>query len=407
MPERGFRTEVARRAALALVVCAGAAILAATLWPHTSEPGAPRRVPAGGLALYLGDVLRNVLLFVPLGAGLATFRVSAGPALAAGLLLSAAVETAQLLIPGRSGALVDVATNALGTALGYAAVRTIPGWIDPPRARARRLVGLAALVAGGIFLSTGWLFQPVGTDEMHRGGFTPAFWYRTFYPGHAVAASVGGVSLPPAGWKDFAAYRELFAGDFSLELALVAADAPPAQAPLFLSTRRGGLHVFELALDGHDVVFEFLTRGHLVGLEMARLLWLDAFAEVRPGQRVSVGIERRGADHCLTVDEGRSCGEGFHAADGWQLFALPVRALVPWHAALSFLWVAGLCVPLGYWGRLDAFSGAAWTLVLAALVGAPAVFALLPTPIHALAGAAAGGVVGALIRSGVSRLSAG
>jgi hypothetical protein len=74
--------------------------------------------------LRLGDVLNNVLLFVPLGF-LGRLVLGPGPpaasqarVAAAGALLSATVEAVQLYLPGRFPSLVDVATNTLGAWLG-------------------------------------------------------------------------------------------------------------------------------------------------------------------------------------------------------------------------------------------------------------------------------------------------
>jgi hypothetical protein len=136
---------------------------------------------------------------------------------------------------------------------------------------------------------------------------------------------------------------------------------------------------------------------------MARLVWLDALGEVRPGQRVALGVERRGAEYCLAVDRERSCGHGFTAADGWRLISLPDRELVPWQPSLSLLWLAGLCAPLGYWGRRDLLTAAGCLLVAAALALAPAAGALLPTPARCFAGAALGVLAGAGIRALIAR----
>jgi VanZ family protein len=73
--------------------------------------------------LYPGDMIANVLLFVPLGF---LFRASAASewdrrpvtALMLGLMVSAAIEAAQLYLPGRFASLVDVTTNAFGAGLG-------------------------------------------------------------------------------------------------------------------------------------------------------------------------------------------------------------------------------------------------------------------------------------------------
>ena len=73
--------------------------------------------------LHPGDMIANVLLFLPLGF---LFRASAASergrrpltALALGLVASAAIEAVQLYLPGRFPSLVDVATNALGAWAG-------------------------------------------------------------------------------------------------------------------------------------------------------------------------------------------------------------------------------------------------------------------------------------------------
>lgn len=70
-----------------------------------------------------GDLVANVLLFMPLGflfraaARAPTARHPLG-ALAAGLAASAAIETAQVFLPGRFPSPLDIAANGLGAYLG-------------------------------------------------------------------------------------------------------------------------------------------------------------------------------------------------------------------------------------------------------------------------------------------------
>lgn len=75
----------------------------------------------------VGDVLGNVLLFVPLGLAVAgavgpgrspTVRLAAAGGLGAGL--SVAIEGVQLLVPGRATDVDDVIFNALGALVGGA-----------------------------------------------------------------------------------------------------------------------------------------------------------------------------------------------------------------------------------------------------------------------------------------------
>jgi VanZ family protein len=91
------------------------------------------------------DALRNVALFAGFGAvwlassGTRRLRRAVLRATAAGILLSAAVEAAQLFSPRRFASVLDVLANALGGWLGAAAVAAAIAAL----ARARRLVPVA------------------------------------------------------------------------------------------------------------------------------------------------------------------------------------------------------------------------------------------------------------------------
>ncbi|NJN29452.1 MAG: VanZ family protein [Synechococcales cyanobacterium RM1_1_8] len=67
----------------------------------------------------LGDVLQNILLFIPLGILLRQgLRLPYGFCLLWGLLLSLGIETAQLWLVARTSNLFDLGSNALGAGLG-------------------------------------------------------------------------------------------------------------------------------------------------------------------------------------------------------------------------------------------------------------------------------------------------
>src|ERR1700688_4690962 len=138
-----------RRIGGALTIASLAAILFATLLPASGEP------VASHLCLVCGtvgavDFILNVLLFVPLGVGLALCGFPASRAILVMGLLSISIETAQLLvIPGRDATLGDVLTNTLGGALGFAAVRHRRTWLQPSRRNATSFV----VGWGGIWLA--------------------------------------------------------------------------------------------------------------------------------------------------------------------------------------------------------------------------------------------------------------
>jgi VanZ family protein len=122
-----------------------AVVLVITMWPSPRDPG---RIPLlrrvldwahdvglpAAFDLATLEVTANVAMFVPLGLLLASSRRLRRPWLAAplGLAFSAAIETVQILLPGRYPTVQDVAANTAGAALGAALVVAHRVW------RARR-----------------------------------------------------------------------------------------------------------------------------------------------------------------------------------------------------------------------------------------------------------------------------
>jgi VanZ family protein len=130
--------------------------LAAIAW-LTLRPNPASLVVGPAPCCAATDLLFNVLLYLPLGAGLALLGIRPGSAVAAGGLLSAGIELAQRAwVPGRFASPYDVATNLAGCALGVLIVaswdRRAAWWpfLAPP---------LAVTVVLGWFLG-GYLAQP-------------------------------------------------------------------------------------------------------------------------------------------------------------------------------------------------------------------------------------------------------
>ncbi len=118
-----------------------AAILILTLVPMPSKPG-QSHIDARFLPILrlsdLSNIVENVLLFVPLGAGCALRRWTLPGTTVFGCILSASVELLQLVIPGRFCGPRDVVTNTAGAVLGYLlaqtpAFRAMVDRVWPPR----------------------------------------------------------------------------------------------------------------------------------------------------------------------------------------------------------------------------------------------------------------------------------
>lgn len=117
-----------RLVALAVLAVYGVALALVAFWPsHVDRDAGPllraieRLLP---WATYdVVEFVSNVLLFVPLGAVLAfVLRRAPWATVAVGLGTSAVIELAQwMLLPGRTGSVLDVVANTLGTVVGCAA----------------------------------------------------------------------------------------------------------------------------------------------------------------------------------------------------------------------------------------------------------------------------------------------
>jgi glycopeptide antibiotics resistance protein len=126
------------------------------------EPERFRIFFSGGV----GDVLANILLFVPLGFLARLTLATTGPLssppgiLGLGLIVSSLIETAQLFLPGRYPSPVDVVTNGIGAFLGCLVLDTVsrrirltPGLVNR-LALELPLMGLAYLLVPLLWVSS-------------------------------------------------------------------------------------------------------------------------------------------------------------------------------------------------------------------------------------------------------------
>jgi VanZ family protein len=129
-------------------------ILVITLAPadRTTQSGAGHR--------WLADAILNLLLFVPLGLTLKWNFRSATAAVFCGLLISGAVEVAQLWIPRRETSLSDVAFNTIGTAVGVVMGLRPRTWLVPTAKSSVALTSAAVASAAVLMTLTALLLAP-------------------------------------------------------------------------------------------------------------------------------------------------------------------------------------------------------------------------------------------------------
>lgn len=366
------------------------------------------------------DVIANVLLFLPLGAGLALAGLPWRRALLAGALVSLGIETVQLLaIPGRYATLSDVLTNTTGAALGAALAAHRRAWLRPGPRTAPRLVLLAAAAFVGALAFGAW---GLGTAEDHddappRADRIPLPTGLGWFAGEVRRATIDGVAFTNRGTGPItvaapARQRSRVAVDFRgwdrrAELVPMLYVHRPAETESWLA----------LGQEGWLLVVEPAYRGRLLRLRRPRIgidapkgwRWRgrrDSTFTLRAdvsSDRVSIEVAQ-GGWHNLNIVR-------MSPTSGWALLSPLPRVDTPIANLATAAWVAGLALPLGYWtrwlarrrrGEVAAATGMLATFA-AGLVGIPAAAGFAPARPWEWIAACGGALLGAGLAEVVRR----
>lgn len=342
-----------------------ALVLAVTLRPTTAPP------MAFTLCLICGerggaDALANLLLFVPVGL---VFRLYLSPSrvVYSSMLLSAAIEVAQLWLPGRYASAGDVLFNTLGASAAVAVVAAWPFVARPPRRRAFTLAVLWFVLAATILIGGRVLLEPAPPDTIWYGQWTPRFGDLAAYRGRVLDARLGQVPLASRRLlaSASAAGRASMAAGAPLRVRFVAGPTPPSVAPIFSVGDERQQRVLLLAADGADLVYGYRQRGALLRLNQPRVRIRNAFADIEPGRQVEVVVRPAAGARVRFEVEGRSFASVLGVVDTWRLLVSPtflgrhprLRLLV------SIFWIVVLAGPAVWWLVLGFRAGANPTVI--------------------------------------------
>jgi hypothetical protein len=381
------------------------AILALTLVPNPRQAGVADVTPllcvvcgeAGG-----ADVALNLLLFLPLAAGLALLGWPWWRTVALCGLLSLGVEAVQFFAgTGRDASLSDLLTNTISGAVG-AAIGRRPGLLLNPGPTSARRLSLGAAAAWLTLLSlTAASMRPWAPAGPLHNYCTPAFPTAELFAGTAKSMVLNGVALScDEEVGEAAALREqLRRGE--VELATLAESGKP-------TTRRRIIHVVRapnaslVILAQHDraAVFQAPTAAQSLGF-FAPALRLSRVFPRRGGVPVELAgsVEGRRLHLAAGHDGGRSSVElRLSPSFGWTLlFAVPLEPGATLRLAAA-LWLGGLILPAAYWGgrsvRPVEALGAAGGAVIAGLGLLPAATGFDPAHWSEWLGAAGGAGLG-------------
>jgi hypothetical protein len=364
-----------RRGALALTAAALVFVAAETLVPHPENAALVARTPIWCLVcgdLGLLDVLLNVLLFIPLGAGLRLLGRSWRQTVLLGAALSLVIETAQYLgIPGRDASLGDLITNTLGAGVGAMLAASWGAWLTPSRPAARFLTLGAAVAWLGQIAATGAAVRPTLPPTVYWGQRAADLGQFDTFPGRLLDARVGALPLPSHQLPNSGEVRQaLLAGD---PLTAVAEPAGPTDgiAPLASIFDGDQREIVVLGQWNEDLVFRLRARAIDWKLRPPAIRLRSVFRSAAPETLTVSGAIKNDRFVVEAAGPGGRVSRVLPLSTqwGWSLllpFEYAFGSEVGW---VSALWVGCWLLPIGFWLGFTGFrAGAAPVFALVLLL---------------------------------------
>ena len=408
-----------------------ASVTAIAYFTLTPAPGQP-----GGtfLCLVCGsrggvDSVLNLLLFVPLGAALASLGVRPRSAVAGMALFSACIEATQFVaLSGRDATLGDIIMNTVGGALGVVLACSAHGWLRPPaRIAARACLAWSALWLAGQAVAS-FSFAPSLPDARYHGQLARAFASMATFKGAILDARIGATVIPDGLITNSADVRALLARRSPVTALVVPAGRTQRLAPIVRIADDRREELVLLAQDGSAAVFGLRTGASVFRLRPP-LFRLDGALRgaADPRQGGAGAAVRLRASYGPVVHMRADRSDGSASRDIAARVGLAWTLVLPqqWYiegtrteAVITWLWVAAGLIPLGFWMASVRARGAdgssVWPVTLIALATVlacglwllPRWFGIAPASLAQWIAAAAGLTAGYLAARGV-RGSAG
>lgn len=418
-----------RRTGLLIAILSVAAIGLATLLP---EPGVATGSHFCLVCGSLGGVnsVLNVVLFVPLGIGLALSGMPTKRALLAMCALSVFIETAQFfVIPGRYSTIGDVLTNSLGGALGFPVGRYAELWLRPSPRMARNLaLGWAAIWLGLQVISS-FGFALSVPDSRYYGQIARALGNYAVFPGQVLSASIDDVQIPNTALADSRSVQRLLSDGATVLTTAVPAEPTVEVAPIMRIADDQKREIVLVAEDGKDFIFGVHTGAAVLRLRPPRFSVPNAFpARVSSAalpsdtlrlsgrydsREVIMSVQVRSTARQRRITLASSLGWTFWLPNQWFIEGTRAEVLISW------IWLACLAIPFGYWSfrgeRSSQSSGialesalvfvAGFALFCTGLLLLPRAFGLSAAPIGDWLATLAGLVIGYRLMARMTKLS--
>jgi hypothetical protein len=345
-----------------LAVAGAAAIAFATLTPHRAQ--APLFNPLCILCGESGsvDLVLNLLLFVPLGVGLALAGSKPIPGVLGMFAASLTIELLQaFVIPGRDPTIRDVITNSTGGALGFAIGAYRQALIRPRASLALKLVvgwSFAWLVLQTV---AAYSLVPTPTRSRYYGQIGRELGEMlSAFPGEVRNPTVDGVAITDSELSATRVRPLLSARDGApVQAAVIQHGCPRTRAGIVRIADAEAREILILAQSDADLDFGVRTGAETLRLRPVRYRLRDAFGQgstcAVTGDTILLQARYARMEVFLRAAAGdKVIQERLRPSmtQSWRLL-LPVQTYVAptlWGAALTAIWLFILMLPAGYWG---------------------------------------------------------
>ena len=355
-----------RRVGLLLSIASLIAIAFATLLPQ--PPGATEShfcVICGSFGSV--DAILNVLLFAPLGIGLALYGLRGRNAVVAMCVLSAAIETTQfLLISGRDSTLGDVITNSVGGAIGFMIARHSAVWLRPLPHTASKLAAAFAALWLTVQAISSFGFLVSLPPSQYYGQIARALGHFAVFSGVVLATQVGDASIADTRLENSAEVRDELVHGAEVSTTIVPAATPNDVAPIVRVVDSRGSEIVLIAQQNRDLVFGIRTGAAVLRLRQPYFALNRVFRSADSGSlalddTLALSANYDSHDVSLTAQrEHAKYGRRIPVTSslGWVML-MPIQWAIggtPTEAAISMLWIAFLLSPAAYWASTAAVS---------------------------------------------------
>lgn len=394
-----------RRAGLLLSIASLIAIAFATLLPQ--PPGAVEShlcVICGSFGSV--DAILNVVLFAPLGIGLALYGLRGRNAVLAICALSAGIEITQfLLIPGRDSTLGDVITNTAGGAIGFMIARYAAVWLRPLPLTATKLAAGFAAVWLTIQAITSFGFAVWLPSSQYYGQLARTLGHFAVFSGVVLGAQIGNARIANTRLENSAEVRDELLHGAEVAATVVPAVTPNGIAPIVRVVDSRGREIALIAQQGRDYLFGIRTGAAGLRLRQPYFALGRVFRGVERGDlaiddTLSLAADYDSQDASLTAQRDHArYGRRIRVTSslGWVM-VMPFQWAIegtPAEAAISMLWIAFLLLPTAYWASITAigsrsperrrvlgFAAFSFLVLYAGLVVLPHVFGIRAAPVR-------------------------